>query len=152
MDGGIGDGEGGGHGGVDAGDFFEHQDVGDRVEARATVGFGGEHAATAQSAELFDGVEREVVGALPVFDVRADFGAHEIANGVADEELVVGEGEVHGCAKVKFSMRERCYQISEIRYQEAGEQRPAISDQEAGKKLTQSSRRSQSSQRRERRE
>jgi hypothetical protein len=29
--------------------------------------------------------------------VRADFGAHEFADGVTDEELVVGEGEVHFC-------------------------------------------------------
>jgi hypothetical protein len=28
--------------------------------------------------------------------VWADFGVHELANGVADEELVIGEGEVHG--------------------------------------------------------
>ena len=37
-----------------------------------------------------------MIGALPVFDVGADFGVHEVADGVADEELVVGEGEVHG--------------------------------------------------------
>ena len=97
LDGGIGDREGGGHSYVDAGHFFEHEDVGDGVEAGAAVGFGGEHAATAQGAEFFDGVEGEMIGALPVFDVRADFGAHEFANGIADEELVVGEGEVHGC-------------------------------------------------------
>src|SRR5580704_5065275 len=35
-------------------------------------------------------------GALPIFDVRADFGIHELANRVADKGLVVGEGEVHG--------------------------------------------------------
>ena len=45
-----------------------------------------------------------MIGALPVFDVRADFGAHEFANGVADEELVIGEGEVHGLLRVEFSM------------------------------------------------
>jgi hypothetical protein len=37
-----------------------------------------------------------MVGALPVFDVRTGFGGHEVADGVADEELMVGEGEVHG--------------------------------------------------------
>ena len=62
-----------------------------------------------------------MIGALPVFDMGTDFGVHEIANGVADEELVIGEGEVHGVARVKFSMRGKGYQISEIRYQEAGE-------------------------------
>jgi hypothetical protein len=98
---------------VDAGYFFEHEDVRDGVEARAAVGFGGEHAAAAEGAEFLDGVEGEMIGALPVFDVRADFGAHEVANGVADEELVVGEGEVHGLLRLKFSMRDRSYQISE---------------------------------------
>jgi hypothetical protein len=122
LDGGIGDGEGGGQGGVDAGYFFEHEDVRDGVEARAAVGFGGEHAATAQGAEFLDGVEGEMIGALPVFDARADFGAHEVANGVADEELVVGEREVHELLRVEFSMRDRSYQISEIRYQEVGDQ------------------------------
>ena len=84
LDGGIGDGEGRGHGGVDAGYFFEHEDVGDHVQAGATVGFGGEHAAAAQGAEFLDGFEGEMIGALPVSDVRADFGVHEIADGVAD--------------------------------------------------------------------
>jgi hypothetical protein len=96
LDSGVGDGEGGGHGGVDTGYFFEHEDVGDGVEAGAAVGFRGEHAATAQGAEFLDDVEGKVIGALPVFDVRADFGVHEVANGAADEELVIGEGEVHG--------------------------------------------------------
>jgi len=84
LDGRIGYGEGGGEGGVDSGYFFEHQDVGDGVQAGAAVGFRGEHAAAAQGAEFFDGFEGEMVGALPVYDVGADFGAHEVANGVAD--------------------------------------------------------------------
>ena len=100
LDGGVGDGEGGGHGGVDFGDFFEHEDVGDGVEAGAAPFFGHEHAAAAEGAEFLDGVEGKMVGALPVFDVRANFGVHEFADGVADEELVVGEGEVHGGRKV----------------------------------------------------
>ena len=57
--------------------------------------FGHQHAATAQGAEFLDGVKGKVVGALPIFHMRANFGVHEVANGVADEELVVGEGEVH---------------------------------------------------------
>ena len=47
LDGGVGDGQGGGHGYVDAGDFFDHEDVGDGVEASTAVGFGGEHATAA---------------------------------------------------------------------------------------------------------
>ena len=100
MHGGIGDAEGGGHGGVDAGDFFEHEDVGDAVEGGAAPLFGHKHAAATEDAEFLDGVERKVVGALPIFDVRADFGVHEVAYSVADEEMVVGEGEVHGGRKV----------------------------------------------------
>ncbi len=79
---------------MDAGNFFEHEDVGDGVEAGAAPVFGHEHAATAECAEFLDDVEGKMVGALPVFDVRADFGVHEFADGVADEELVIGEGEV----------------------------------------------------------
>lgn len=100
LHGGIGDAESGGHGGVDASDFFEHEDVGDAIEGGAAPLFGHKHAATTESAEFLDGVERKVVGALPVFDVKADFGEHEVADSVADEELVVGEGEVHGGRKV----------------------------------------------------
>ena len=100
LDGGIGDGEGGGEGHVNAGYFFEHEDVGDGVQAGAAVGFGSEHAATAEGTEFLDGFEGEVIGALPVFDVRADFGAHEFADGVADEKLVVGKAEVHGSGEM----------------------------------------------------
>lgn len=100
LHGGIGDAESRGHGGVDASDFFEHEDVGDAIEGGAAPLFGHKHAATTESAEFLDGVERKVVGALPVFDVKADFGEHEVADSVADEELVVGEGEVHGGRKV----------------------------------------------------
>jgi hypothetical protein len=95
LDGGVGDAESGGHGGVGAGDFFEHEDVRDGVETGAAPLFGHEHAAATESAEFLDGVEGEMVGALPFFNVRADFGVHEFPDGVADEELVVGEGEVH---------------------------------------------------------
>lgn len=95
LDGGVGDAEGGGHGGVDASDFFEHEYVGDGVEAGAAPLFGHEHAAAAKGAEFLDGVEGKVISALPFFDVGADFGGHEFADSVADEELVVVEGEVH---------------------------------------------------------
>jgi len=95
LHGGVGDRDGGGHGGVNFGDFFEHEDVGEGVEAWAAPLFGEQHAATTESAEFLDGVEGEMVSALPVFDVRADFGVHEVADGIADEEMVVGEGEVH---------------------------------------------------------
>jgi len=95
LDGGVGDAQGGGDGGVDFGNFFKHEDVGNRVQAGTTPFFGHEHATAAQGAEFLDYVEGKVVGAFPVFDVRANFGGHEFADGVADEELVVGEGEVH---------------------------------------------------------
>jgi len=95
LDGGVGDGDGGGHGGVDFGDFFEHEDVGEGVESGAAPFFGEQHAAAAEGAELFYGVEGEMVGAFPVFDVGTDFGVHEFADGVADEEVVIGEGEIH---------------------------------------------------------
>ena len=100
LHGGVGDAKRGGQGGVDAGNFLEHKDVGDAVEGGAAPLFGHEHAAAAKGPEFLDSVERKVVGALPVFDVRADFGGHEVADGVADEELVVGEGEVHGRRRV----------------------------------------------------
>lgn len=96
LNGRVRDRESRGHGGVDASDFFEHEDVGERVETGTAPFFRHEHAAAAESAEFLDGVEGKVVGALPVFDVSADFGLHELADSVADEKLVVGEGEVHG--------------------------------------------------------
>jgi len=95
LHGGIGNAEGGGQGSVDAGDFFEHEDIRDGVESAAAPLLGHEHAATTERAEIADCIEGKVVRALPVFDVRANFGRHEVTNGVADEELVVGEGEVH---------------------------------------------------------
>ena len=49
-----------------------------------------------ESAEFLDGVQGKVVGALPISDVRANLGLHELAHGVADEELVISEGEIHG--------------------------------------------------------
>ena len=61
LDRGIGNAERGRHGGVNAGDFLEHQDVGDTVEGGATPLFGHQHAAAAKGAEFLDGVERKVV-------------------------------------------------------------------------------------------
>ena len=100
---GIGDRECRRHRGVNASDFFEHEDVGDGVETGAAPFFGHKHAAAAESAEFLDGVEGKVVGALPVFHVGADFAFHKLADGVANEELVVGEGEVHG--EIVFSSK-----------------------------------------------
>jgi hypothetical protein len=85
---------------VDTGDFFEHEDVGDTVESGSAPLFRDEHAATAESSEFLDGGERKVLAAFPVLDVGADFGGHEVADRVTDEELVVGEGEVHSGRKV----------------------------------------------------
>lgn len=96
LNGGIGDRERGRHGSMNASHFLEHEDVGDGIESGTAPFFGHEHAATSESAKFLDGVEGKVVGALPVFHVRADFGLHELADRIADEELVVGEGEVHG--------------------------------------------------------
>jgi hypothetical protein len=107
LHGGVGDRDGGGHGGMDAGNFFEHEDVGDGVEAGAAPFFGEKHAAAAECAEFVDGVERKVVGAFPVFDVGADFGVHEVADSVADEEVVIGEGEVHGEMLARVVLGER---------------------------------------------
>jgi hypothetical protein len=81
---------------VNTGDFFEHEDVGDGVEAGTAPLFGHEHAAAAESAKFLDGVQGKVVGALPISDVRANLSLHELAHGVADEELVISEGEIHG--------------------------------------------------------
>ena len=93
---GVGHTQGSGHGGVDFSDFFKHEDVGDRVESGAPPFFRHQHATATERAEFLDGVQGKVVVALPVFDVRVNFGVHELANGIADEEMVVGKGEVHG--------------------------------------------------------
>jgi hypothetical protein len=120
LHGGIGDAESGGDRGVNAGHFFQHEDVGDGVECGAAPVVGHEHAATTEISESADGVEGKVVGALPVFDVRTDFGGHEVADGVTDEELVVGEGEVHREESLAWVMRADGYQRSGIGDQKTG--------------------------------
>jgi hypothetical protein len=123
LDGGVGDAESSGHGGVNAGDLFEHEDVGDGVEAGTAPLFGHEHAAAAESAEFPDDLEGKVISALPVFDMRPDFGGHELTDSVANEELVVGEGEVHGRSFSFPSFRSRVQVES---YQFAGEKKTDV--------------------------
>src|SRR4030095_9317113 len=64
----VGYAERGGHGGVDAGDFFEHQHVGNRVQAGAAPLVGREHATAAHFAESFQQVEGEFFFAFEVLD------------------------------------------------------------------------------------
>ena len=75
--------------------FFKHENVGDRIEPGSAPLFGDQHAAAAESTQFLDGLERKVVRALPIFDVRANFRLHELPDGVAEEDLVVRKGEVH---------------------------------------------------------
>ena len=96
LDGGTGDRDRGGHGGMDLRHLFEHEDVGDRVEPGAAPFFRKQHAAAPERAEFLYRLARKVLGAFPVFDVRVDFGLHEFADGVADQKVMVGEGEIHG--------------------------------------------------------
>ncbi len=92
---GIGNAQRHGHGGVHAGDFFEHEHVGDRVERGAAPFFWNQHAAAAEFAEAADFRGGEFFFAIVAADVRADFGVHETADIVSNHALVVGEGEVH---------------------------------------------------------
>jgi hypothetical protein len=82
--GGVGHAERGGHGGVNARDLFEHQDVGDGVHASAAPLFGREHATAAHFAELLQEVEGKSFFALEFFDERTDFGFHELPYRVTD--------------------------------------------------------------------
>ena len=94
---GVGHAERDGSGGVDARDFLNHQRVGDRVRRRAAVFFRDEHAAAAEFAEAADfgfGDAPPVVLA----ENRTHLRFHELADGVADEELIAGEREIHAGA------------------------------------------------------
>ena len=92
---GIGDAERSGHGGIDARDFFEHQHVGDGVEAGAAPFFGHEHAAAAEFGELF-GFQRWRIDLRDLAVApRAHFVLHELADGVANQFLVVVERKIH---------------------------------------------------------
>ena len=101
LDGGIGDAQGGGHGGVDAGHFFQHEDVGDGVQAGSAPGFGHHHAAAAQGREFTDFVGGKFFLAVALSYGRAHFGFHELADSIANQFLVVAERKIHrfGCIR-----------------------------------------------------
>jgi hypothetical protein len=87
-----------GHGRVHARDFFEHQDIGNRVRAQASPGFGQQHATAAEFAELAELVGGKFFFAVAHADRRAHFGFHELTNRVSNQSLIVGEGKVHRVA------------------------------------------------------
>src|SRR4029077_20009897 len=85
----------GGHRRVDAGDFLDHQDVGDGVHAGATPLFGDEHAAAAEFGEFFDLSGGVAAFAVTLLHRGTNFVLHELANGVANQFLVVVERKIH---------------------------------------------------------
>ena len=91
ADDGIGDAQGDGDGGVHAGDFFEHQGIADRVRACAAPFLGDEHAAAAEFAEFFDLFGGKFFLALVFAEDGPHFRFHELADGVADKDLIAAE-------------------------------------------------------------
>ena len=66
-----------------------------RIRARAAPLFGNQHAAAAEFAQSPQFVGGKFLFAIALADVRAHFGFHELAHGVSDQALIIGERKVH---------------------------------------------------------
>ena len=84
-----------GHCRMHARHLFQHQHVRDRVQPRPAPLFRGQHAAAAHLAEFLDRFGGKFLLLFPVLDERAHLRLHELADGVADQSLVVVQREVH---------------------------------------------------------
>ena len=80
---------------VDARDLFDADRVARRVHSRAAVLLGDADAEQAELGELRDELLREALFLVPFPRVRCDLAAREIAHGLAQEGVVLGEVEVH---------------------------------------------------------
>ena len=89
------DGEDDAGGGAAAGDFFDHDGVGDVVEAGSAFGFGEGDAGEAEFGSFGEEGAREVAGFVEFLGERADFGFGEFADGFLEERLFFGEIEIH---------------------------------------------------------
>ena len=91
ADDGIGDAECDRGGGVDARDFFQHQRVADRIGSGAAPFVGDQHAAAAEFPEPADFLGGKFLVAFVFAQDRPHFRLHELADGVADQDLVAAK-------------------------------------------------------------
>ena len=84
-----------GSGRVYARDFFHDQRMGNRVETGPAPFLWRRHSAAAHLTEFADGFCGEFFLLFPFFDEWAHFRLHELADGVANQLLLVAKGKVH---------------------------------------------------------
>ena len=82
-------------GGVTAPDLLHDQPVADVVEAAPAVLLGHRRAEVAHLGDALHELEVETLRAVVVAGARDDLAVREIARGLADQPLLVGEVEVH---------------------------------------------------------
>ena len=85
------------HAGVGARELLQHEDVREKVGARATVLLGDTHAHEPELGELRDQLVGEPMVTVPVGRVRDDLRLGELSGQPLDRALVAGQLEVHRC-------------------------------------------------------
>ena len=79
----------------DPADLLDRDRVGQGVEPGPALVLGDRDAEPAHLAEPADDLDREAARALVLVDDRGDLGAHELADRVAEEDVLGREVEVH---------------------------------------------------------
>ena len=79
----------------DPADLLDRDGVGQRVEPGPALVLGDRDAEPAELADAPDDLGREAPRALVLVDDRRDLGHHEVADGVAQEDVLRREVEVH---------------------------------------------------------
>src|SRR4029079_2542917 len=87
-----------GDGRIDARELFDADAVVDRRHAGAAVFLGELNPHQAQRGHLRNQLCGKMLGVVPLADVRLDLSLGELANGLTEELLFVGETEVHECS------------------------------------------------------
>jgi len=91
------------HRGVDPGELLDRKRIGDRVGAAAAVLLGKRDAHQPELAHLRDQLVWERLRPVELLGDRPDLLAGEIADGVAQQPLLVGQIEVHGAGESMYA-------------------------------------------------
>ena len=97
------DGDQGAEGRLAALDLLARERLGDEVEAGAAVLLGDHDPEQAELGHSFDDTHVEPVLDVVLDRVREDFPVDEVADGVLDQPLLVGELEVHAGGSVRVA-------------------------------------------------